>query len=132
MIHPQVQFLLHFLRRTSAVTLNTYLASQTDLNITNAQVRLQDEGINIFGKYGQGILSADVKLALDAGVDSSGSLFLDIVEADFGPVPAPENLRNTISSMIEETLADYLVSGVDGMKIEQIIISEGVLTISGK
>lgn len=112
--------------------LNTYLASQSELSINNAYVRLKEEKMFLYGDYEQGILNAEVVVVLAVVPDLSGGLTINITEADFGPIPAPETLRSSIGALIEDSLNDALSNEIQGITIDQVIIAEGFLTITGR
>jgi hypothetical protein len=134
---------------TGTVTLNfteaqltSYIASrlQTDPNmqqdnkplITDPQVYLRDGQMQIYGKTQQGLLTANIGIIISVGVDADGKPAIEIVSADFGPLPAPEGLRDTISAMVREAYTGSLGPVATGLRIETITIADGIMTISGR
>lgn len=134
---------------TGTVTLNftepqltSYIASrlQTDPTmqqdnkplITDPQVYLRDGQMQIYGKTQQGLLTANIGIIISVGVDADGKPAIDIVSADFGPLPAPEGLRDTISAMVREAYTGSLGPVATGLRIETITIADGIMTISGR
>lgn len=135
--------------QTGSITLNltegqitSYLASrlQNDPNlqqnnqplITDPQVYLQNGQMQIYGKTQQGMFTANIGIVVDIGVDENGQPKIDIVSADFGPLPAPEGLRDTVEAMVREAYTGSLGPVATGLRIETITIANGIMTVSGR
>ena len=56
----------------------------------------------MYGIFQESILSANMKISLNPVVNEAGEIDANIIEADFGPIPVPENLLNTILSQVKE------------------------------
>lgn len=134
---------------TGTVTLNftetqltSYIASrlQTDPNlqqnnqplITDPQVYLRDGQMQIYGKTQRGMFTANIGIVVSVGVDADGQPQIDIVSADFGPLPAPDGLRDTIAATVREAYTGSIGPVATGLRIETITIADGVMTISGR
>ena len=134
---------------TGTITLNftepqltSYIASrlQTDPSlqqdnkplITDPQVYLRDGQMQIYGKSQQGMFVANIGIIVSVGVDESGQPKIDIVSADFGPLPAPEGLRDTIAAMVREAYTGSLGPVATGLRIETITIADGIMTLTGR
>jgi hypothetical protein len=134
---------------TGVITLNiteqqitSYLASrlQTDPNlqqdnqplISEPQVYLRDGQMQIYGKTQRGMFNANIGIIVSVGVDAEGQPDIEIVSADFGPLPAPEGLKETIESMIREAYTGSLGPVATGLRIETITITNGIMTVSGR
>jgi hypothetical protein len=100
--------------------------------ITDPQVYLRDGQMKIYGKTQQSIFTANIGLVVDVGVDENGQPKVDIASADFGPLPAPEGLRDTIAAMIREAYMGSLGPVATGLRIESITIADGVMTVTGR
>ena len=136
--------------QTGVITVNltepqitSYLAArlQTDPNlqqsdkkplITEPQVYLRDGQMQIYGKTQQGIFAANIGILVNVGVDPNGQPLIEIASADFGPLPAPEGLRDAISAMIKEAYTGSLGPVATGLRIESISIANGVMTVTGR
>jgi hypothetical protein len=107
---------------------------QTDKTplITNPQVYLRDGQMQIYGKTQQGIFAANIGIIVSVGVDEAGQPKIEIVSADFGPFPAPEGLKDAISAIIREAYTGSLGPVATGLRIETIVIANGVMTITGR
>jgi hypothetical protein len=113
---------------------------QTDKNlqqddkplITNPQVYLRDGQMQIFGKTQQGMFTANIGIIVTMGVDENGQPLIEITSADFGPLPAPDGLKDAISAMIKEAYTGSLGPVATGLRIQTIAIADGVMTIIGR
>ena len=100
--------------------------------LTEPQVYLRDGQMKIYGKAQQGPFTANIGIVLDVGVDENGQPKVDIASADFGPLPAPEGLRDTIAAMIREAYTGSLGPVATGLRVESITIADGVMTVTGR
>ena len=100
--------------------------------ITDPQVYLRNGQMKIYGKTQQGMFTANIGIVVNVGVDENGQPKVDIASADFGPLPAPEGLRDTIAAMIREAYTGSLGPVATGLRIENINIANGVMTVSGR
>ena len=108
------------------------LADQTDPMITNPQVYLQDNEIQIFGTAQQGYFQATISIILTARVNEDGSLSIDFTSADLGPLPVPDGFADTLTSLIEEAFTGTIGPVATGIRLTDISISEGRLTLTGE
>ncbi len=111
--------------------LNSYLASQSNINLQDPQIILSEDRIDVYGNLKESIVSADIKISLTAGVNESGEVDVNILEADLGLIPVPENLLDTFTSSIKETLTNSIAAASNGARINQITINDGSMTITG-
>jgi hypothetical protein len=136
--------------QTGVITINltepqitSYLAArmQTDPSlqqsdrkplIVNPQVYLRDGQMQIYGKTQQGIFAANIGIIVTVGVDANGEPLIEVTSADFGPFPAPEGLKDTITAMVREAYTGSLGPVATGLRIESISTSNGVMTITGR
>ena len=100
--------------------------------IDNPQVYLRDGQMQIYGTSQQGPFTANIGIVMNVGVDANGQPKIDIASADFGPLPAPEGLRDTIEAMIREAYMGSLGPVATGLRIESISTADGVMTVSGR
>jgi len=116
------------------------LRLQTDPNmqqdqkplITDPQVYLRDGQMQIFGKTQQGMFAANIGIIVSVGVDENGKPKIDVVSADFGPLPAPEGINTAISAMIQEAYTGPVGPVATGLRIQSITIANGIMTITGR
>jgi len=115
------------------------LRLQTDQNlqqnskplITDPQVYLRDGQMQIFGKTQQGMFTANIGIIVSVGIDENSKPKIEIVSADFGPLPAPDGLKEAFSSMIEEAYTGSVGPVATGLRIQTIFIADGIMTIAG-
>jgi len=100
--------------------------------ITEPQVYLRDGQMQIFGKTQQGMFAANIGIIVSVGVDENGKPKIEIVSADFGPLPAPDGLNAAISAMIDEAYTGSIGPVATGLRVQTISIADGVMTITGR
>jgi hypothetical protein len=100
--------------------------------INDPQVFLRDGQMKIYGNTQQGPFTANIGIIVDVSVDENGQPKVDIASADFGPLPAPEGLRDTVAAMIREAYMGSLGPVATGLRIENISIADGVMTVTGR
>lgn len=107
---------------------------QTDKTplITDPQVYLRDGQMQIYGKTQQGIFAANIGIIVSVGVDEAGQPKIEIVSADFGPFPAPEGLKDAITAVIREAYTGSLGPVATGLRIQTIVLANGIMTITGR
>jgi hypothetical protein len=116
--------------------LTSYLAyklnSQANPLITDPQVQLRNGQMQVFGKAQQGMFNANVSITMNVSVDDQGQPKIDITQADFGPLPAPQGLNDAVSSMLQEAFTGSLGPVATGFRLESITITDGVMTVVGR
>jgi hypothetical protein len=100
--------------------------------ITDPQVYLRDGQMQIYGKTQQGIFAANIGIIVNMGVDANGKPQIDVVSADFGPLPAPDGLKDAITAMVREAYTGSLGPVATGLRIETITIANGIMTVTGR
>lgn len=120
----------------SEIQLTSLLASrlQNDPNsaLQDPQVFLRDGQIRIYGKAHKGYFTANVAIIMSASVDEQNRPKIEIVSADFGPIPVPEGLRETIQSIVQEAYTGAVGPVATGLRLESIYIADGFMTLSGR
>ena len=104
------------------------LAEQTDAPFSDPQIFLRDGKIQVFGMAHAGQLTANASIILSASVDADGKLDLTVDEADFGPVPVPDNILDNISAQLEKALTEQAGSK---LVLTDVTIAEGALQLTG-
>ena len=108
------------------------LQEQPDPFITNPQVYLRDGQIQIYGTAESGYFYATVTIILTAAPDENGQLTIELVDANFGPLPAPEGLKEAITAVVSEAYTGSLGPVATGFRIESITIEDGLITLTGR
>ncbi|MBN1305376.1 MAG: hypothetical protein JXA13_13140 [Anaerolineales bacterium] len=122
--------------RVSEVQLTSFmvykLATHPDPPITNPQVYLQNNRMEIYGKVTQGLFTANAKISVEINVSENGQPVIEIASADFGPFPVPDSIKELISNTIKEAYTGSLGPIATGFRIENITIADGLMTITGR
>jgi uncharacterized protein YpmS len=108
------------------------LQTQDEPLFTDPQVYLRDGQIQIYGTGNQGYFQATVAIIVTAGVDSQGQLTLELTSADFGPMPVPAGLKDTVTAIIQEAYTGAIGPVAVGFRLESITISSGTMIIIGR
>ena len=100
--------------------------------ITDPQVYLRDGQMKIYGKTQQGMFTANIGIIVNVGVNEEGKPKIEIASADFGPFPVPDGIKEAMTAMISEAYTGSLGPVATGLRIESIVIADGIMTISGR
>jgi hypothetical protein len=109
--------------------LQARLAADKDSLFHSPAVTLRDGVIQVYGVVQQGPFDANIRLAVTPVVDGDGRLGFELTSADFGPLPAPEGLRGTISGLLSEALAGPMGSLATGFRVTSVAVADGALAI---
>lgn len=108
------------------------LQKKTDPFIADPQVTLRDGQIQVYGTAEQGYFKATASIVLSAGIDENGDIKIELVSADFGPLPVPQALLNTIAATMQETFTGAIGPAAIGFRLETITIADGTMTVTGR
>ena len=109
------------------------LQGQTSPPFTDPQILLRDGQMQLYGKIGRSLFTANILITMNVGIDeTSGLPKIEITAADFGPIPAPEGINNAISAVLDEAFTGSLGPVATGFRLEAITISDGVITMAGR
>jgi hypothetical protein len=108
------------------------MAAEQSPAFYDPQVYLRDEQMQIYGKVERGYLNANILVALDVGVDEQGQPKIEIATADFGPFPAPNGLKQSMTAVITEAYTGSLGPVATGFRLESIDIANGLMTVTGR
>lgn len=116
--------------------LTSYLAEkvlqQPKPFISNPQVYLQDNEIQLYGTAKKGNFQATASIIMTATVDELGELNLEMKSADFGPLPLPSGLLEAITAMVEEAYTGALGPMATGIRLIDVVVANGIMTITGQ
>jgi hypothetical protein len=108
------------------------LQSQSQPLITNPQVYLRDNQLQVYGTASRGDFEATARIILSAGVDDQGKLKIELISADFGPLPVPNGLMDIITATIQEAYTGALGPVATGFRLQSVTIAAGMMTIVGQ
>ena len=125
--------------RTAVITLNeqqvsSYLAQkiaeQPDAPFSNTQVLLRSGQMEIYGTAATAGVTANVKIVTQVTMDEQGLPTVNILSADFGPIPAPGTLKDFLARLLNNSIVDGFGSTQGQFKIIGIEIGDGLLVIT--
>lgn len=96
------------------------------------QVYLRNNAILIYGITESGPFKASVLLGIKPVIEAEGELSFDLITAEFGPIPAPSALKDTVSAILTEAFTGTIGSLATGIRVKTIAISEGEMAIIGE
>ncbi len=108
------------------------LAAQEKPALTQPQVYLRQGQLQIYGVAIQGPLRANVLVSIAPAVQSDGTIAFEIASADFGPLPAPNALKDSLSAILTEAFTGTLGSLATGIRITSLAIADGEMAIVGE
>ncbi|MFH1186030.1 MAG: LmeA family phospholipid-binding protein [Chloroflexota bacterium] len=116
--------------------LTAYLASRLSMQdpplITEPQVVLGEQEMVVYGRARAGIFEANLAVTAQFAIDQSGQPEFRISDAELGPLPMPQALRDSIAAAVDEALTGYIGPVAIGFRLESIEISSGIMTITGR
>lgn len=112
-----------------ASSLAARMPADKDTTFHSPVVTLRDGVIQVYGVAQQGPVEANVRLAVTPVIDNEGRLGFELTSADFGPLPASEGLRETISRLLSEALAGPMGSLATGFRVTSVAVADGALAI---
>ena len=116
--------------------LTSYLSykfqTQSQPLIKDPQVYLRNGEIQIYGTVSQGYFEVTAMIIFSAGVDDQGQMKIELISADFGPLPAPNGLKEIVSATIQEAYTGALGPVATGFRLQNVTISDGAMTIVGQ
>lgn len=108
------------------------LAAQDNPVLTDPQVFLRDGQMQVYGKVERGYFIANVLIALNVSVDALGQPAIEIATADFGPFPAPDGLKQSLTAIVTEAYTGSLGPVATGFRLDRIDIANGLMTVTGR
>lgn len=109
------------------------LQSQTNPPFAEPQVLLRNGQMQMYGKVTRGMFNANILITMNVGIDEvTGQPKIEIVSADFGPLPAPQGINTAINAIIAEAFTGTLGPVAVGFRIESITIADGIMTLTGR
>ncbi len=126
----QVIVILNEIQLTSL--LNQRMAEKEKPLLLEPQVFLRENMIQIYGTTKNGPFTANVLIGITPVIDAEGELSFDLTQAEFGPIPAPSALKETVSAILTEAFTGTIGSLATGIRISTIAISDGEMGIVGE
>ena len=109
------------------------MLQQVDPPFTDPQVLLRNGQMQMYGKVTQSMFTANILITMNVGIDElTGQPKIEIVSADFGPLPAPEGINTAMNAIIAEAFTGSLGPVAVGFRLEAISIADGIMTLTGR
>ena len=107
------------------------LAEQPNPPLTDVQVFLRDGKVQIYGNAKAGNVSTTALAVLGVTITTEGQISFAVEKADFGPIPVPASLLESLSTGLNEAFTGKVGSFATGIKISSIGIADGNMAIIG-
>ena len=129
-VDGQVMVILNETQLTSL--LSQRMGEKENPLLLEPQVFLRNDMIQIYGTTKNGPFIANVLIGITPVIIAEGELTFDLVQAEFGPIPAPSALKETVSAILTEAFTGTIGSLATGIRISTIAISDGEMGIVGE
>jgi hypothetical protein len=107
------------------------LAEQPDAPFDDVQIFLRDGKMTLFGNATVRGITAPAQVVLSVSNTAEGRLQVSIDEADFGPVPVPESMLDTLSEGLNEMMSGDFGPQATGVRITSVAIADGQMSLTG-
>jgi hypothetical protein len=114
---------------TSLIALR--FSEQTEMTVTNVQVYLRDDKVQMYGNVLVGEVEVPVVVFFEPQVNSSGQLHLILLSFAMGPFEVPDTLKETIQRQVDQLMTDMIRQSGGSFFIESVTIADGNLTLRG-
>lgn len=106
------------------------LGQQGESLLTDPQILLRDGQITILGNVEQSGFSVPAEIILVPVISGNGDLQVEVSSMSVGPFAVPQQMRDQVSSLAND-LVDQQLAEAGDVRVEDITIQDGVLTVSG-
>jgi hypothetical protein len=118
------------------VQLTTFLSKRLETSenpvLFEPMVYLRNNVVKIFGVYDRSPFRANILLAITPFIGQEGKVSFELTTVEFGPIPVPALLKDTISAILTESFTGTLGSLATGIRITSLAIAEGQVAIVGE
>lgn len=114
---------------TSWLAMN--MENNADLPLSDIQVYLRDDKVQIWGMVAGASNSTSTLITADLGIDSSGNPVMGIESMQIGQQIIPGILLSQAENWLNQALLEQVNTQAPGLKLMNINISSGLITMSG-
>jgi hypothetical protein len=107
------------------------VAEDPDAPFKDIQIFLRDGQIVMHANATLRGITAPAEIRLDVTSTPEGQLDLNVADADFGPIPVPQSMLETLSAGLDEALSGQFGPQATGVKISNVVVGDGEMTITG-
>jgi len=126
----QVMILLD--ERQLTAYLSDRLEAREEPLLSDAQVFLRQDTIEVYGIAERGLLKAGVMISIQPVLEDDGRVAFRLAEATLGPLPAPKALKDSISAILTEAFTGTLGSLATGIRVTSLAVADGQMAIVGE
>jgi len=108
------------------------LQERGDVPFEDPQVYLRDGQIQVVGKMRRQGIAVTTRVVLEAEVDDDGNVHLNVVSANFGPLPVPDSMIADMETYLDSSFSKEISAMAPNTRIENISIENGQMTITGQ
>lgn len=108
------------------------MESQDENPIQDPEVQLREGQIRFLATVERQGFGLPAEVVMSVQPDERGRPDFDVLSATIGPLPVPGSVTSELESGLNETFAAEIESRAPNTHIESIVISEGVMTITGR
>lgn len=114
--------------------INSLMAQLVEGNnsMSNVQVRLEEGKIVLTGMVRQGNMNLPLSVDFQVQADGQGGVDIEILNASVGPLPIPQSMRTEFQDQINQGFDSLVPQLTQNMYIENIAVSTGMLTVTGR
>lgn len=106
------------------------MKQQQDPILLNPQVHAHDSVIDVYGTVQRSLFSGNVRVTLVPSVDDQGTPHLKVQSADFGPIPVPDSMLQSFTSLIDQSMLENAAPQQTGYQVKSIQVGDGFILIT--
>ena len=107
------------------------LSEQKEVTVSDPQVYLRDDKVQLFGDVQYGNFNIPLDVVLEPEVDNAGGANLKIISVSMGPISAPDSLVSSIQDQANSLIDNLIHQSGESFFVESITSRDGLLTIRG-
>jgi hypothetical protein len=109
----------------------TELGKQSNPELTNPTIHLQNGQILVNGEVNRSGLNASFSGTLTVSVTPDGRLHYNVTSASLGPLPLPQAMRDQVATQLNDALGAPTTQDGQQIFVEAVEIGAGEMTITG-
>jgi hypothetical protein len=112
---------------TSYIVVN--LRSDYEAILADPVVIFQPGQVELYGTIQGDSIKANGRVIFKVKIDSQGKPVLEIVEANFGPIPVPAGLLTNLTTAVDRSITDSMKQYQSDYRLESITFNAGTATL---
>jgi hypothetical protein len=106
-------------------------AEDPDAPLKDIQIFLRDGQIVLHGNASLQGMTAPAEIRLNVATNAEGGLDVSVADANFGPMPVPQSMLDTLSAGLDEALSGQFGPQATGVRVTNVVVSDGQMTLTG-